>query len=162
MLKAGGDECLKSLTNILNDILLKDRLPEEWMLNSLVPIFKGKGDQFNPNSYRGKKLLEHAFKLYKNILDRRLREVVDTDKYPIWNYARERECSCCICSEETKLFFVLVDLEKAFFDWVPREVICFALRQKIVPEYLVNGVLSSKKVVKMLSQLMGNYQVHFL
>ena len=41
-LKAGGNKCLKSLTNIFNDILFKDKLPDEWMLSSLVPIFKGK------------------------------------------------------------------------------------------------------------------------
>ena len=63
LFKAGGDKCLKSLKNIFNDILFKDKLPEEWMLSSLVPIFKGKGDPFNPNSYRRIKLLEHAFKL---------------------------------------------------------------------------------------------------
>ena len=50
------------------------------MLSSLVSIFKGKGDPLNPNSYRGIKLLEHAFKLYEKVLDRRLREVVDIDK----------------------------------------------------------------------------------
>ena len=33
------------------------------MLSSLVPIFKGKGNPINPNSYRGIKILEHAFKL---------------------------------------------------------------------------------------------------
>ena len=54
---------LKSLRNIFNDILFKDKLPEEWMLSSLVPIFKGKGNPINPNSYRGIKILEHAFKL---------------------------------------------------------------------------------------------------
>ena len=27
--KSGGDKCLKSLTNIFNDILFKDKLPEE-------------------------------------------------------------------------------------------------------------------------------------
>ena len=42
--KAGGDKCLKSLRNMFNDILFKNKLPEEWMLSSLVPIFKGKGD----------------------------------------------------------------------------------------------------------------------
>ena len=36
-----------------------------------------------------------------------------------------------------KLFFIYVDLQKVF-DWVPTEVICFALRWKSVPEYLVN------------------------
>ena len=60
---------LKSLRNIFNDILFKDKLPEEWMLSSLVPIFKGKGNPINPNSYRGIKILEHAFKLYKKVLD---------------------------------------------------------------------------------------------
>ena len=42
---------------------------------------------------------------------------------------------------KNKLLFIFVDLEKAF-DWKPREVTCFALRQKGVPEYLVNGVIS--------------------
>ena len=28
MFKAGGDKCLKSLANIFNDILFKDKLPE--------------------------------------------------------------------------------------------------------------------------------------
>ena len=48
LFQAGGDKCLKFLTNIFNDILLKDKLPEEWMLSLLVPIFKGKGDPLNP------------------------------------------------------------------------------------------------------------------
>ena len=48
---------------------------------------------------------------------------------------------------KNKLFFIFVDLKKAF-DRVPREVICFALRQKGVPEYLVNGVMSLYKSCK--------------
>ena len=51
MFKVGGDKCLKYLTNIFNDVLFKDKLLEEWMLSSLVRIFKGKGDPLNPNSY---------------------------------------------------------------------------------------------------------------
>ena len=42
------------------------------------------------------------------------------------------------------MFFIFVDLERAF-DWVPREVIRFVLRQKGVPKYLVNGVMSLYK-----------------
>ena len=44
-------------------------------------------------------------------------------------------------AKNKKLFFVFIDLVKAF-DRVQREVIPFALRQKGVPEYLVNGVMS--------------------
>ena len=36
---------------------------------------------------------------------------------------------------------MFIDLEKAF-DWATRPVICFALRQKSVLEYLVNEVMS--------------------
>ena len=46
---------------------------------------------------------------------------------------------------KNKLLFVFVNLEKAFVprvSWVPREVISFALRQKGVPEYLVDGIMS--------------------
>ena len=39
LFKAGGDKCLKSLTNIFSDILFKYKLPEKSMLSSLVPIF---------------------------------------------------------------------------------------------------------------------------
>ena len=46
LFKAGGDNCLKSLINIFN-VLFKDKLPEEWVLSSLVPIFKGKGNPLN-------------------------------------------------------------------------------------------------------------------
>lgn len=49
------------------------------MLSSLVPVYQGKGDPLNTNSYRGIKLLEHASKLYKRVLDIRLREIVDID-----------------------------------------------------------------------------------
>ena len=54
MFKAGWDKCLKSLTSIFNDIFFKDKLPEEWLLISLVPIFKGKSNPLHPNCYRGK------------------------------------------------------------------------------------------------------------
>ena len=33
LLKVDGDNCLKSLANIFNYILFKDKLPEEWMLS---------------------------------------------------------------------------------------------------------------------------------
>ena len=38
MFKAGGDKCLKYLNNTFN-ILLKDEIPEEWMLSSFSTNF---------------------------------------------------------------------------------------------------------------------------
>ena len=107
------------------------------MLSSLVLIFKGEGDPLNPNSYRGIKLLEHAFKLYKKVLDGCLHEMVDIDKMQDGSMPGRgtvdavfvlRRLSEKFRAKNKKLLFIFVDLEKAF-DQVPREVICFALRR---------------------------------
>lgn len=50
------------------------------MLSSLVPIFKRKGDSLSSNSYRGIRLLEHAFKVYEKVLYGRLTKLVGIDK----------------------------------------------------------------------------------
>ena len=140
---------MKSLTNIFNHILFKGKLPEEWILSSLVPNFKEKGDPLNPNSYRGINLLKHAFKLYEKVFNDRLLEVVDIDKMQ-YGFMPGRGTVDAVfvlmrLSEKfrakNKFIFIFVDLEKAF-DQVPREFIRFALRQKCVPEYLVNAIMS--------------------
>ena len=50
-------------------------------------------------------------------------------------------------AKNKNLFFIFVDLEKAF-DRLPREVTRFALRWKGVPKYLVNRVMSLYKGCK--------------
>ena len=95
-------------------------------------------------------MLEHAFKLYEKILDGHLCKVVDIDKIQCGFMSGRgivdavfvlRRLMEKFRAKSKKLFFVFVDLEKAF-DQVSREVIRFALRQKGVPEYVVNGVMS--------------------
>ena len=135
MFKVGGDKCLISLTNIFNDISFKDKLPEEWLLKSLVPNIKGKGDLLNPNSYLGIKLLENAFKL-SEILDGRLREVADMDKMQ-YGFMPGRGTVDTVFvltrliekfrAENRKLLFIFVDLEKAF-DRVPSYLFCFEVK----------------------------------
>ena len=84
------------------------------------------------------------------VWDGRLREVGYIDKMQ-YNFMPGRgtvviafvlrRLSGKLRAKSKNLFFIFVDLEKAF-DWVPREVYCFALRRKDVPEYLVNGFMS--------------------
>ena len=70
-LKAVGEPCPKSLTDVFSDILFESKLPKEWMLSLLVPSFK-KLIVAIRNSYTGIKLLEHDFKLNENFLDQLL------------------------------------------------------------------------------------------
>ena len=139
------------------------------MVSLLVPIFKGKGDPLNPNSYSRIKLLEHAFKLYEKVLDGRLREVVDVGKMqyefmprrgPVDTVFVLRKLGEKFRAKNMKLFFIFVDLEKDF-DRVPREVICFALRRKGVAEYLVNGVMSLYKGCKTAVSIDGKLSSSF-
>ena len=117
---------------------------------------EGKWDPLNPNSYRGIKLFEHAFKLYEKILDRRLREVVDIDKiqYGFVPGRRSvdavfvlRELSEKFRAKNKKLFFIFVDLEKTFdrVKLLGSYSFCFKVG---VPEYLVNKVMSLYKGCK--------------
>ena len=167
LLKGGGDRALKSLTNIFNDTLVKDKLMWEWKLSLLVQVFKGKGDPLNSNSRRGIKLLEHVFKMYEKVLDRRLREVIDIDKMQYGFMPRRgtvdavfvlRRINEKFRAKDKKLFFIFIDLEKAF-DQVSWEVIRFAMRWKGVPEYFVNGAMSLYKGVSVDGKLSSSFSV---
>ena len=91
------------------------------MLSLLVPIFKGKGDPLTPNScHKGIKLLECTFKQHK-VLDGYLHEVVNISKRQYgFIPGRGTVDAVFILSRrekfraKNKLFFVFVDLEKAF------------------------------------------------
>ena len=131
MLKTGGDGCLKSLAKIFNEVLFKNLLPEDSSLSSLAPIYKGKVDPLNINSYRGIKILEHAFKLYERVLDKRLREIVEIDTMQ-YGFMSDKGSADAVFilrrlaekyqSKVKNLHYLFVDFEKAF-DRVLRRVI---------------------------------------
>ena len=63
-------------------------------------------------------------------------------------------------AKNEKVFFVFVDLEKAF-NRVPRKVICFALWWKGVTEYLVDAVMSLYKGCKTAVSVDGELSSSF-
>ena len=50
-------------------------MPEDWATSVAIPIIKAKGGIMNCGMYRGVKLLEHAMKFAKKVLEKRLRKV---------------------------------------------------------------------------------------
>ena len=92
------------------------------MLSLLAAIFKGKGDRLNPNSYREIKLLDHAFELYEKVLDGHVHEVADIDKMQYGFMSGKGTVDAVFVLRrlketfraKNKLFFIYVDLEKAF------------------------------------------------
>ena len=107
-------------------------------------------------SYRDLKLSEHGMKVVERLLEKRLRRLVEVDQMQfgfmpgrstvgaIFILKRMQES---YIEKNRKLFICFVDLEKAF-DRVPRKVIEWALRKKLVPERLVQAVMSMYKGAK--------------
>nr|GEX51881.1 retrovirus-related Pol polyprotein LINE-1 [Tanacetum cinerariifolium] len=49
------------------------KMPDEWRLSEVIPIYKNKGDAQACSNYRGIKLLSHIMKLWERVIERRLR-----------------------------------------------------------------------------------------
>ena len=79
VLKAAGKKGIKRLTELCNQVVREGVIPREWELNTLIPIFKGKGDPMECSSYRAVKLLEHGMKVLERVLEKRLRQKVKID-----------------------------------------------------------------------------------
>ena len=61
--KCMGVQGLEWLTNLFNVILRTSKMPWDWRLSKLIPVYKKKGDVQLCNNYRGIKLLSYTMKL---------------------------------------------------------------------------------------------------
>ena len=150
MLKAVGKKGIKRLTELCNQVVREGAIPREWQLSTLIPIFKGKGDPMECDSYRAVKLLEYGMKVLERVWEERLRQKVKIDdmwfgfvpgKGTVDAIFMVRQLQEKFLEKRKDLFFAFVDLEKAF-DRVPREVVRWALRQLGVEEWLVQTVMA--------------------
>ena len=69
--------CNKSvefLVNFFNRLLQGEKMPDEWRRSMLVSLYKGKGDIKEYGNYQGIKLMSHTMKLWKRIIEARIRK----------------------------------------------------------------------------------------
>ena len=64
---------------LLNVCMQEGRIPKEWRMGLIVPIWKRTGDVHDPGKYRGITLLSHVLKLLERVLDARIRRRVEGD-----------------------------------------------------------------------------------
>ena len=79
MISASGEVGVGVMVELCQRVFDGKGMPDEWQTSVLVPIFKGKGDVRNCNTYRGVKMLEHVMKIVERVLERRIRELVNID-----------------------------------------------------------------------------------
>ena len=73
------DVGVKWTGRLLNVCMQEGRIPKEWRMGLIVPIWKRKGDVHDPGKYRGITLLSQLLKLLERVLDARIRRRVEGD-----------------------------------------------------------------------------------
>ncbi|CAH2084447.1 unnamed protein product [Euphydryas editha] len=76
MLKSGGPSLEDRLHHLVTTIWNVERMPEEWNLAIIAPIYK-KGDKTECSNYRGISLLSVAYKVFSGVVYRRLRSYAE-------------------------------------------------------------------------------------
>ena len=79
MFTAAGDACINRLTELFNQIILNEIIPEDWNTSTIFSCFKNKGDATERGNYRGLKLLEHAMKVIERVIELEIRKSVNID-----------------------------------------------------------------------------------
>ena len=146
--KCLGEIVLEFLTKLYNRTMESKRMPEEWRDSVLIPIFKNKCDVQSCSNYGGIKLIGHTMKLWKRVVERRLRSELtfSEQQYGFTPGKSTADASFALRVLKEKyregqkeLHYVFVDLEKAY-DKVSREEVCYCMRKSGLAEKYVRIV----------------------
>ena len=138
-IKATATQFINIYEKLFNVIFDTGIIPDIWLIGSIKPIFKNKGNKYDPNNFRPITILSCLGKLFTSILNDRLNTF--SEEFKVLN---ESQCGFrkqystidsifilysffeCLKSKNKKLFCAFVDFEKAF-DKVWREALWYKL-----------------------------------
>ena len=72
-----NDVCVRELCGVANGLLMGESMPESWKRNTVVPLYKCKGNVLECGNYRAIELLEHGIKVVERVFEKRLRKMVE-------------------------------------------------------------------------------------
>ena len=79
MINASGKVVIDVMMKVCQRVLDGKKVPKDWKISVMVPIYNGKGDVMNCSTYRGVKLLEYGIKIIERVLEKRIRALVEVD-----------------------------------------------------------------------------------
>ena len=151
MLEMTGEVGVKWTGRLLNVCMQEGRIPKEWRMGLIVPIWKRKGGVHDPGKYTGITLLSQVLKLLEMVLDAMIRRRVEGDFGEEQQWFRKgrgtaggmyvlRQMVEKRLEVQGSMALGFVDLEKAF-DTVPREMVMATLRWMGVQEAEVRIII---------------------
>lgn len=151
MIKKMGIEGKNILLTMYNKIFKEEKIPKDWELGQIVPIYK-KGNNKQCSNYRGITLLSVPLKIYERILENKLRKVIEPTLAEAQSGFRKGRCTqdhvftikqiiSKTMTHNKKVFFTFIDLEKAF-DRVPRQKVWTSLMKRGVSPKLQRTIKS--------------------
>ena len=161
MIRAAVDMGTSMIRDLAAAIIHDGKVASDWEQSFIVCLYKGKGDVLERGNYRSLKLTEQAMKILERIVDGLFRQLVSIDDSQFgFDPGRcttdaifvVRQLQEKYVAANKRLCMDFVDLEKAF-DWVPRNVIWWALRKLGVEEWIVRlgrGCMQMRGAVSMM------------
>ena len=159
LLKHAGHLAVYFLVKFFNVLFDRGRYPDSWTESIIVPLFK-KGNQNDPNNYRGISLCDISSKLYSSIINNRLQEWIEQNNLTGECQAGFKKDYSTVDHMYTlmamiqkqfalnrKLYVAFIDFEKAF-DSIPRKVLWPILLKNGIKGRLYKCVRSMYENVK--------------
>ncbi len=161
------------LTEFFNLVLESGHVPESWCTGVIVPIFKKKGDQNDPDNYRGITLLSCVGKVFTALLNNRISIFLDEnnllgeeqagfrENYSTLDHIFSLYCIIDIFQNKNKrLYCAFVDYRKAF-DSVDRsclwtKLIKFGIQGKIFT-VIQNMYTNAKSCIRLNGQFSDSF-----
>lgn len=81
MILEGGEEMVKSLTAIFNEVCKQECIPDEWEKMKIKSIYKNKGSRMEMKNRRGIFLTNIVSKLYEKVIMNKTKEHIKISKY---------------------------------------------------------------------------------
>ena len=98
-MKARIKGCFLLLTWIYKEVLFENQALGDWMLSSLIPVYKGK-DDLNASSFRGIKPFEHVFKLYEKGFGQQTEGNTRDRQNAVWFHVLKIDIRCSVYYEK--------------------------------------------------------------
>ena len=71
-LKTSSSKLLIAVTTLFNIVLQTGKIPHAWSIGYISPIYKGKGEENDPDNYRGITVLSCFGKLFTSVINDRI------------------------------------------------------------------------------------------